>query len=330
MSILESKVTQDILEKLSNSVRQKKIKQDIFPKFVFICGEQIINDDGSVKSEEELLSSENKRHYLISSLEKNIKVLDKRKFKNVLCVIPEKMYSSNENVDTLTFEELLAELSDEIIIIVESVGTICELGAFTVKEEYMKKLLVINDDGHINDKSFINEGPIQKLISFDEEKLIWASYKYDEFKKNFFINSYIKDVLSTDLVIQPNKSNKLDIKNLIYELFNIIEIFAPITKRELLYIYKKVKKINNFEIKNRNRHKINSIGKVVDVMGKMELVSIEGEYINSNKEYTCFNALFNITRTEFNKMRSEYLSVIYSQYSDRLQGSCSDDITINE
>lgn len=330
MSILQSKVIQDILERLTDRVRKNKIQQSIFPKFIFICGEQIINNDGCVKSDEELLNLENKRHYLINSLEKNIIQLENRKFKNVLCVISEKMYGDNERIDTLTFEELLAELSDEIIIIVESVGTICELGAFTVKEEYMKKLLVINDKNHREDKSFINEGPIKKLISFDEEKLIWASYKYNEFKENFFINNYIKEVLSTDLSIQPNKFNKLDIKNLIYELFNIIEIFTPLTKRELLYIYKTVKKISDFEIKNRNIHKINSIGKVVDIMEKMQLISVNKEYIIINTEYTCFNTLFNITRTEYNKVRNDYLSILYSQYSDRLQENYSNDITINE
>lgn len=207
MSILQSKFIQDILERLTNKVRKNKIQQSIFPKFIFICGEQIINNNGCVKSDEELLKLENKRHYLISSLEKNVIQLENKKFKNVLCVISEKMYDNNEQLDTLTFEELLAELSDEIIIIVESVGTICELGAFTVKEEYVKKLLVINDKNHKDDKSFINEGPIAKLMSFDEEKLIWASYKYNEFKEDFFINNYIKEVLSTDLLIQLNKSN---------------------------------------------------------------------------------------------------------------------------
>lgn len=46
-------------------------------------------------------------------------------------------------IDILTFEKLLAIISDEIIIITESAGTYCELGAFVLNDDFMKKQLLL-------------------------------------------------------------------------------------------------------------------------------------------------------------------------------------------
>lgn len=50
-----------------------------------------------------------------------------------------------------------------LIIIVESVGTFCELGAFSFSKDLVDKLYIINDEQHREDKSFINRGPIRKI-----------------------------------------------------------------------------------------------------------------------------------------------------------------------
>ena len=42
--------------------------------------------------------------------------------------------------DSLTFEGLIADLSDEIVLIIESPGTICELGAFSFSNKINKKI----------------------------------------------------------------------------------------------------------------------------------------------------------------------------------------------
>lgn len=329
MSILSERITQDILKKLSPKIRKNKAKTTVCPKFVFICGEQIIDENGVVRNDEELTQSQNKRHHLITEFQKEHTRYEEKTFKSILCVISEKMYSNDEIVDTLTFEELLADLSDQIIIIVESPGTICELGAFTVKKEYINKLLIINNKAYENNKSFINEGPIKKMIDIKEDKVIWTSYEFNEFKEDFFVKSYIKEVIKRDLEFQPNKTEKLDLKNLVYELFNIIEIFSPLNKKELLSIYKSTKGLCDFEIKNRSIHKINAISKVINIMEKMQLVNINEDYITPNTEYSCFNALFNISRSEFNSIRSEYLALIYKKHRYRLQECDEDDIRVN-
>lgn len=49
----------------------------------------------------------------------------------VLCIIAEKLYVQDLSEDIFSFEKMLAEISDRIIIVAESPGEhFCELGAF--------------------------------------------------------------------------------------------------------------------------------------------------------------------------------------------------------
>lgn len=75
-------------------------------------------------------------------------------------------------IDILTFEKLLAIISDEIIIITESAGTYCELGAFVLNDDFMKKTIVINEDVKEYRNSFITKGPIAKLKHLDSNRVI--------------------------------------------------------------------------------------------------------------------------------------------------------------
>lgn len=321
MSILNSEVIQAIVDKLSQNIRKNKFSSGILPKFVFICGKQILNEMGIVKSKEELESEKNKRQLLIDKLHNN----------NVICIISEKIYNSDAKIDSLTFEELLAELSDDIIIIVESYGTVCELGAFTVNEKYFRKLLVINNEQFRNKKSFINEGPIRKLLAENEDRYILTKYDYEVFKSNFQINDYIKEIKGKNIYITPNNySHKLELKNLIYELLNIIEIFQPITKYEIMYIYKRVKGFREYNIEGRDKHGVNSPSSIFKLMKSMDLIDINEDYISKTGNYTCYNSLFNIKKENFDKLRVQIVYEMKNICPDRFREDQNEDITINE
>jgi hypothetical protein len=70
-----------------------------------------------------------------------------------------------KGVNSLEMEHIVAELSDLVIIIVESGGTIAELGAFAGNPDLRKKLLPICDIAYKNDDSFINTGPLSWVDS---------------------------------------------------------------------------------------------------------------------------------------------------------------------
>lgn len=69
--------------------------------------------------------------------------------------------SQNKVSNALALEEWLADFSDVVIILVESFGTVGELGAFSLSETLRRKLLPILDVKYKDDASFINTGPIK-------------------------------------------------------------------------------------------------------------------------------------------------------------------------
>ncbi|MDX2469931.1 MAG: retron St85 family effector protein, partial [SAR324 cluster bacterium] len=87
----------------------------------------------------------------------------KKNLPNINFFIPDAHFSANNKNDLLSIENELAEYSDCVVIILESAGTFAELGAFSNNEKLVKKILVVNDSKFKDEKSFINEGPIQKL-----------------------------------------------------------------------------------------------------------------------------------------------------------------------
>lgn len=72
---------------------------------------------------------------------------------------------SNETIyrDLVSFESHLAELSSVIVLVLESPGSIAELGLFSVIEEFKEKLLVFVETDHYQSDSFIRLGPINYL-----------------------------------------------------------------------------------------------------------------------------------------------------------------------
>lgn len=63
--------------------------------------------------------------------------------------------------DALQMEEDLAKLADLIIVIVESAGTLTELGAFSLSPSLRKKLLPVVDKEYEGHSSFITNGPLR-------------------------------------------------------------------------------------------------------------------------------------------------------------------------
>ena len=58
-------------------------------------------------------------------------------------------------------EDQLAGLADVVMIVVESPGTSCELGAFSLSPGLRKKLLPLIDISFKGSQSFINTGPVR-------------------------------------------------------------------------------------------------------------------------------------------------------------------------
>jgi len=123
------------------------------PKIVFICG----GDESYCKNRAKLET------YIQNHLPKYLTF----RAENAWAVISEHFNSdkSNKETNALALEEWLADFSDIVIILVESFGTVAELGAFSLSPVLRKKLIPILDKRYKNDESFINTGPIRWVDS---------------------------------------------------------------------------------------------------------------------------------------------------------------------
>lgn len=306
-----------IVNEIKNKKRVNSFKSKIVPKFIFICGSQIVDENGKELSEEELKN--NIRYYIARTLNEQMVIIDYGKnVKMVNCVFSEHLYNQDLAEDILSFEEVLAEISDYIIIVVESPGTYCELGAFVLNDKFMKKTIVINEDKPQFEKSFITRGPIKKVRDNNPENVILHS-GLDRIKISTQFKEKMDELSYKDVEIEVNKENKeQNLKTLIYEFANIVELFQPIESYEMMKLHKQIFG-NNDGIKNKNKHKIRTYQDVVILMEKMNIITKKKGMYYLNGESTFFNVIASIDRKEFNELRLSYLSRIYKLAPQRME-----------
>lgn len=313
MDILEDNVICSLVDKLKLRVRKKAVsskEQEALsaPRFIFVCGKELVDGEDTI------------RNYTIKTLRK-YKVSNHYGTQNelTLCIIAEKLYVQDLSEDIFSFEKMLAEISDRIIIIAESPGTFCELGAFVMDEKCREKTTVINEDNEAYKDSFITKGPIKKLESLDEKSIILHN-GLSRVKNSHEYNYKVRQIAEADLVININKESKeVDLKSLIYELANIIELFQPLEYFEIETIYKKLKEFQSYRIKNTTGHKIRNIKQVLVLMEKMGMLKKREGYYILNDNISCYNVLFTITRKEFNDFRIQFLNRLNKCQKSRME-----------
>ncbi len=72
--------------------------------------------------------------------------------------------------DLVSFERHLAELSSVIVLVLESPGSIAELGLFSAIDAFHNKLLVVIETEHYLEASFIRLGPVDYLEKSHDNK----------------------------------------------------------------------------------------------------------------------------------------------------------------
>lgn len=286
----------NIRELISELKRKLRVyaKSDNMPKkFIFICGKQKNDDKYSP------------RNWLMRELEAS----DSK----IKCLIAEDLYFG-QDYNILTFENLLAEISDDIIIILESPGTFCELGAFVNKHSLIDKLIVINEDDPNYEKSFISLGPLKKIknenLLLYQGKLI-NSPKIDDLIKKIRVKRISK-------VKHNDEGKPLDLKSLICELLNIVFLFAPICDYEIENVYKNIFDIDSIDIKNKKEHGITNISTLLKLLFKLDLISYNHGYYSAKEDVQFKTFAFLWTEEQICAFRAEYLARLYKLDKERL------------
>lgn len=116
---------------------------------VFFCGGKIDEDP-------------TKKHSVRDIILKNLPHRDKIEDISIVLAETAKEALAESNFDNLLdMEECIASVVDGVLLIVESPGSVCELGTFTKTDEIRRKLVAILPNAHANFPSFITLGPVK-------------------------------------------------------------------------------------------------------------------------------------------------------------------------
>lgn len=140
--------------------------------------------------------------------------------------------------DYLSIEERIADYSDCVVIINESPGALAELGAFASNDKVVGKLLVVNPQAHLGQKSFINLGPIAKA---DKKSIFRTTIHADMNSVSLHFDTILKRIetkavrryrLGVDFS-QPKAWKQSRGKLRLLLLQDVLNLFCPITVFEL-------------------------------------------------------------------------------------------------
>ena len=246
MELFKDKGVLELTKELTKELRTRSIEDKEIPRFIFVCGEQILDDKGNL-IDTNILESQNNIRYLI-----------------------------------------------------------------------MNNFLKHKNCGEYGKESHPTKGPIKKIENQHEENVILYNGK-GTLRNSLELNDMIRRISSREVKYTPNlNAQELNLKNLIYELLNLTELFEPVTAYELEILYKEIREISNYTICNKDKHKIVSFKRLIRLMEEMKIIRCHNGYLYINKDITCYNTMFTISRKYLNAFRMKYLCRVYKCEPERI------------
>lgn len=146
--------------------------------------------------------------------------------------------SKLQDLNALQMEDRLGQISDAVIVLVESPGTFAELGAFSISPELRRKLLPIVDKQYELEPSFINSGPI-RWVNKDSD---FRPAVYADFSEILAVAPQIDDRLKR---IPPSPFKEVsDIANrpryLLFLLLDLLSVITPAPQKHIEYYLKQI------------------------------------------------------------------------------------------
>ena len=263
------------IESIRRHLDKSGHKYITYPKFVFLCGK------GFSSQEEYALSSRGIVDDFIRKLLPDTHI-----------VLSEQMWEDgfDDSIDLLIFEEFLAEVSDAIILFVESPGSFCELGAFAYADSlFSDKLIIVMDEKHRGSKSFIATGPVLKAKE-DGSKIVYAHIKSGALLSSSELRAAILN-LTQKLKSKHSQVNKRSantdqdqvyISSFLVEILEIIRLVQPISSSDLLQLYKEIKQFDSFTLVKRDGNKFKreiKFNYILKLLKTAKIIEIESSTI---------------------------------------------------
>lgn len=303
-SIVNEKIfSMQMISSLRSHFEKISFKYITYPKFIFLCGKAF-----STPSE-----------YTITN-RGIIEAFIKNNYDDPFIVLSEKLWEDNfySSIDLLTFEEFLAEVSDFILLFVESPGTFCELGAFTYADNlFSNKLIIILDEKYKDNKSFIINGPVLKAQN-NGSKIIYAPVNSGALLSNNNLRATILECISNfkSKVSLCNKriinkdQNFVILNSFIIEILELLRIVHPIKLSDLIKLYKIVKNFDSFTFVKQNRQNFNQeikINYIFKLLKDVKLIKFDSDYISPLEHHKLQNLMFKYKGISEQKERNRLL-----------------------
>ena len=264
----------------SSFVEKNKVKcPGNVKKFVFLCGANKKNGEPSARRLELINFSErylSNCHFFLAEL--------------VFKELSTDEESLSDNL--LDIEADLSKLADHIIIVLESYSSFTELGAFAYSKQLRKKLIIVNNTKFINEKSFINMGPIKAITQQSQQSGHFLHYKMTEGIESIErsdgigeIFDPLYDILSKNdrAISRTLKKEELDPssnfnKDSVRFIHDVIFVCGPLQLNELIEIITKIFGTESHYKKNLLKH--------LGILIAIRIISCtNGIYYSLYKEY---------------------------------------------
>lgn len=265
------------IKSIRDHLDSRDSKYITYPKFIFLCGK------GFDKNIKDSYWSTNRGtiHRYMEKLLPDINI-----------VLSEQLWEDgfDSKIDLLTFEEFLAEVSDAIILFVESPGSFCELGAFAYADAlFSDKMIIVLDEQYRDDRSFIATGPVLKA-SDNGSKIVYAEVKNGALLASAELRSAVTDLaqkiknkVSSINKRIINKSANVHIGSFIPEILEIIKLAQPVTSSDLIQMYKNIKDFDSFTFVKRDGEAFSreiQVGYIWKLLEVAKIIQINTGYIS--------------------------------------------------
>lgn len=277
---------------MSNNKLQNEIicELDNYIKFLFLCGK-------SYKYENDYKSTN--RFYLEEFINNYF-----NQNQNIFIVLAENIWNDEflSDIDLLTFEDILCEFSNKIVLFCESYGTFAEIGAFSSNDDLSKKMIVYVDKKYKQKKSFLINGPIE-LCKKNKSKILYKNIFNNDFIDKDTVD-WIHELLGIKEItllmktyndhIKNNKSTtRIFVLQLIYFIYINVGIFYKDEKTlfEIIKLHYYGNGIINFEPKNRNIN-MNHIIKILEKLNILKTQKFKNSsYLTINNNSSVYKFL---------------------------------------
>lgn len=208
----------DLTGELLGKVDFEKSKIVQPQKLVFVCGGQKSGDPSAPTSMREILlakaSSKGSAGYLGPA-------------KVVLAEAAVNFLANSSFSNLLDLERFIAAAVNAVVLIVESPGSMCELGAFVMAKEIREKLIVVMQSDHIPRSSFITSGAIKYFEENQPDAQVHGyQWEIDRNSRVITIPEFAIEAMLNDLPVAMDRVHTT----------HATEVFKPDFDGHLIYL----------------------------------------------------------------------------------------------